>query len=203
MFCNVQTDTFLLLLPFFCILETYNVSHSMSGTSHHHPLSLWCMMGQGVVTATISQEDNSKCLFIAFPDIFLERENSGKYCDSLPLLNSAITNAVVIIVTRAFNSHSTWIFICTTIKIQRKSENIWTLSHFAPWGAAKCSGSVQVRFCCQYFLVWERLGAAITFMTEWLSGKMCKYLSRFIIFIALGSGTGMRIIQFWWGGEGK
>ena len=61
------------------------------------------MMDHGVrvVTATISHKDNNKCLFIAFPDIFLERENFGKYCDSLPLLNSAITNAVVI-VTRGF-----------------------------------------------------------------------------------------------------
>ena len=66
------------------------------------------MMNHGarVVTATVSQGDNNKCLLIAFPDIFLERENFGKYCDSLPLLNSAITNAVVI-VTRAFSSHST------------------------------------------------------------------------------------------------
>ena len=59
--------------------------------------SLSIMMDHGarVVTTTTSQGDNNKCLLIAFSDIFLERENFGKYCDSLPLLNSAITNAVV------------------------------------------------------------------------------------------------------------
>lgn len=88
----------------FCIFETQCFIFDVRHLSW--PASLIMMYhGARVVTATISQGDNNKCLLIAFPDIFLERENFGKYCDSLPLLNSAITNAVVI-VTRAFSSHS-------------------------------------------------------------------------------------------------
>ena len=44
---------------------------------------------------------------------------------------------------------------------------------------------------------------AITFMTEWLRGKMCKYLSRFIIFIALCSDPAMSLgCELYSSGEG-
>ena len=96
---------FFTVIATICIFEgqqcfIFDVGHLSSP-----PALIMMYHGARVVTANISQEDNNKCLFIAFPDIFLERENFGKYCDSLPLLNSAITNAVVR-VTRAFNSHS-------------------------------------------------------------------------------------------------